>query len=172
MTYCSPEGRVKPVSASIFTLIRILHTLLNRVRNNNGRFPCVSYSKDSLLNVRCTLRMRFCATFILSLKTLSCILRHLRFKVWQDCVISGFKPEDRTLRLSSVTFLSLLVFYFALRLSKTHAHMPAFFLHCPRRNGNRRLFRTSVSIFRFTLHCTDLKRVLNKDCAIPMCFPL
>jgi hypothetical protein len=55
---------------------------LKPVRNSSARYERILARKNSALNVRCTLRMRFCASYMSSFKTLFSILGYVEF--WKD----------------------------------------------------------------------------------------
>jgi hypothetical protein len=48
-----------------------------RVRNSSASFGRILATKDGALNGRCTLRMRFCASYISSFKTLFSVLGYI-----------------------------------------------------------------------------------------------
>jgi hypothetical protein len=69
---------------------------LKRVRNSSARFGHLLARKDSALNIRCTLRMRFCSSYFSSFKTLFSMLVYivLNFgKIWVSmCVVRQPAP--------------------------------------------------------------------------------
>jgi hypothetical protein len=88
---CMPEIKATPASVHgvkstfMFIWISLLRIDLKPVRNSSARFGRIVARKDSPLNVRCTLRMRFCASFISSFNTLFSILGYIMLsfgKIW------------------------------------------------------------------------------------------
>jgi hypothetical protein len=65
------------MSTFMFIWISLFCIGLKCVRNSNMRFGRILARKDGALNVRCTLRMRFCASYISSFKTLFSILSYI-----------------------------------------------------------------------------------------------
>jgi hypothetical protein len=61
----------------MFIWISLLRIDLKPVRNSSARFESILARKDGALNVRCTLHMRFCASYISSFKTLFSILGYI-----------------------------------------------------------------------------------------------
>jgi hypothetical protein len=57
--------------------ISLLRINLKPFRNINATFGRILASKDGALNIRCTLRMRFCASYISSFKALFSILGYV-----------------------------------------------------------------------------------------------
>jgi hypothetical protein len=69
----------------MFIWISLLCIDSKPVRNSSARFGRILASKDDVLNARCTLRMRFCASYISSSKTLFSILGYIMLsfgKMW------------------------------------------------------------------------------------------
>jgi hypothetical protein len=69
----------------MFVWISLLRMDLKAVRNSNARFRRILTRKDGALNVRYTLRMLFCRSYISSLKTLFSILSYILLsfgKIW------------------------------------------------------------------------------------------
>jgi hypothetical protein len=65
--------------------ISLLRIDLKPVGNSSARFGRILARKDGALNVRCTLRMRFCASYISSFKTVFCILGYIKLsfeRIW------------------------------------------------------------------------------------------
>jgi hypothetical protein len=63
----------------------LLHIDLKPVRRSSARFERILARKDGVSNVRCTLRMRFCASYISSFKTLFSILGYIMLnfgRIW------------------------------------------------------------------------------------------
>jgi hypothetical protein len=65
------------MSTFMFIWISLLHIDLKPVRICSVRFGRILARKCGALNVRCTLRMRFCASYISSFKTLFSILGYI-----------------------------------------------------------------------------------------------
>jgi hypothetical protein len=63
--------------------------VLKPVRNSSARFGSILAIKDGSLNVRCTMRMRFCASCISSFKTLFSILGYNMLSSGRICVTMG-----------------------------------------------------------------------------------
>jgi len=61
----------------MFIWISLLRIDVKPVRRSSARFGRILARKYGALNVSCTLRMRFCASYISSFKTLFSILRHI-----------------------------------------------------------------------------------------------
>jgi hypothetical protein len=61
----------------MFIWISLFRIDLKAVRNSSARFGSILTRRDGALNVRCTLRMRFCASYISFFKTLFCILNYI-----------------------------------------------------------------------------------------------
>jgi hypothetical protein len=59
------------------------------VRNNRARCGRILARKDGTLNVRCTLRMRFCASYIDSFKTLFSVLGYIMLSFGRMWVTVG-----------------------------------------------------------------------------------
>jgi hypothetical protein len=80
---CTPEikaGRRRfreSRSTFMFIWISLLCIDLKPVRNSSARFVWILARKDGALNVRCTMRMRFCASYISSFKTLFSVLGYI-----------------------------------------------------------------------------------------------
>jgi hypothetical protein len=69
----------------MFIRILLLRIDQKPVRNSSARFGRILARKDGALNVLCTLRMRFCASYIFSFKTLFSILRYIMLcfgRIW------------------------------------------------------------------------------------------
>jgi hypothetical protein len=69
----------------MFIRISLLRIDLKPVRNSSARFGRILARKDGVLNVRCTLRMRFCASHTSSFKTLFSILGYIMLgfeRIW------------------------------------------------------------------------------------------
>jgi hypothetical protein len=69
----------------MFIWISLLHIDLKPVRNSSERFGHILARKDGALNVRCTLRMQFCASYISSFKALFSILGYIMLgfeRIW------------------------------------------------------------------------------------------
>jgi hypothetical protein len=69
----------------MFIWISLLRIDLKPVGNSSARFGRILARKDGALNVRCTLRMQFCASYIFSFKTLFCILGYIMWgfeRIW------------------------------------------------------------------------------------------
>jgi hypothetical protein len=64
----------------MFIWILLLLIYLKPVRNSSARFGSILAIKDGALNVRCILRMRFCASYISSFKTLFSILGYVMLR--------------------------------------------------------------------------------------------
>jgi hypothetical protein len=72
-------------STFIFIWISLLRIDLKAVGNNSAKFGRILFWKDGATNVWCTLRMRFCASYISSFKTLFCILVYIMLsfvRIW------------------------------------------------------------------------------------------
>jgi len=80
---CTTEIKATPASVQasnstfMFIWFSLLRIDLKPVRNSNARFGRTLARKDGALNVRCTLRMRFCASYISSFKTRFSILGYI-----------------------------------------------------------------------------------------------
>jgi hypothetical protein len=61
----------------MFVWISLLRIDLKPVRNISATFGRILARKDGALNVRCTLRMRLCASYISSFETLFSILTYI-----------------------------------------------------------------------------------------------
>jgi hypothetical protein len=61
----------------MFIWIALLRIDLKPGQSSSARFGYVLARKDGALNVRCTLRMRFCASYISSFKALFSILVYI-----------------------------------------------------------------------------------------------
>jgi hypothetical protein len=69
------------------------------VRNSSARLGRVLTRKDGALNVRCTLRMRFCASYISSFKTLFSILVYIMLsfeRLWVGMGVVRHPPSYPT----------------------------------------------------------------------------
>jgi hypothetical protein len=77
------------MSAFMFIWISLLRNDLKPVRNSIARFGGILTRKDGALNVRCTLRMRFCASYISSFKTLFSILGYIMLSFASTWVSMG-----------------------------------------------------------------------------------
>jgi hypothetical protein len=69
----------------MFMWISVLRIDLKPLRNSSARFGRMLARKDGALNLRCTLRIRFCAPCISSLKTLSSVLGYIMLsfeRIW------------------------------------------------------------------------------------------
>jgi hypothetical protein len=69
----------------MFILISLLRIDLKPVRNSSARYGRILARKDGALNVRCTLRVRFCASYISSFKTLFSVLGYIMLsfeRIW------------------------------------------------------------------------------------------
>jgi hypothetical protein len=78
------------MSTFMFIWISFLRIDLKPVRNSSARFGRILATKDGAINVRCTLRMRFCASYISSFKTLFSILGYIVFSfggIWVSMVV-------------------------------------------------------------------------------------
>jgi uncharacterized membrane protein (DUF485 family) len=64
-------------STFMFIWISILRIDLKPVRSSSARLGCILVRMYGALNVCCTLRMRFCASYISSFKTLFSILGYI-----------------------------------------------------------------------------------------------
>jgi hypothetical protein len=64
-------------STFMFIWISLLRIDFKPVQNSSARFGRILARKDGALNVRCTLRMRFCSSFISSFKTLFSMLGYI-----------------------------------------------------------------------------------------------
>jgi hypothetical protein len=62
MTYCRAEAKATPASVQGVIWISLLRIDLKPIRNSSARFGSIFARKDCALHVRCTLRMRFCAS--------------------------------------------------------------------------------------------------------------
>jgi hypothetical protein len=66
-------------------------------RNSSARFGRILARKDSALNVRCTLRMRFCTSYISSFKTLfsilGCIMWRFGRMIWVSMGVVIYKAS-------------------------------------------------------------------------------
>jgi hypothetical protein len=89
---CTPEIKATPasvqgVSRSTFMLmwISLLCIDLKPVRNSIARFGRILARKDGALNVRCTLRMRFWASYISSFKILFSVLGYVMLNFGMIC---------------------------------------------------------------------------------------
>jgi hypothetical protein len=72
-------------STFMFIWISLLRIDLKPVRNSSASFVLILARKDGALNVRCTLRMRFCASYMSSFKTLFSILGYIMLsfgRIW------------------------------------------------------------------------------------------
>jgi hypothetical protein len=65
------------MSTFMFIWISFLRIDLKPVRNSSARFGRILARKDGAINVRYTLHMRFCASYISSFKTLFSILGYI-----------------------------------------------------------------------------------------------
>jgi hypothetical protein len=61
----------------MFTWISLYRIDLKPVRNSSARFGRILARKEDALNVRCTLRMRFCVSYISSFKTFFSLLCYI-----------------------------------------------------------------------------------------------
>jgi hypothetical protein len=69
----------------MFICISLLRVDLKALRNSSARFVRILARKDGALNVRCTLRMPFCASYIFSFKTVFSILVYIMLsfgRIW------------------------------------------------------------------------------------------
>jgi hypothetical protein len=69
----------------MFIWLSLLRIDLKPVRNSSARFGLILARKDGVPNVRCTLRMRFCASNNSSFKTLFSILGYFMLgfgRIW------------------------------------------------------------------------------------------
>jgi hypothetical protein len=69
----------------MFVWISLLRIDLKPVRNSSARFGRILARKDGALNVRCTLCMRFCASYIFSFNALFSILGYIMLsfvRIW------------------------------------------------------------------------------------------
>jgi hypothetical protein len=73
----------------MFIWISLLRIDLKPVRNCSGRFELILARENGALNIRCTLRMRFCAFYISSFKTLFSILCYIMLSSGRLCVSMG-----------------------------------------------------------------------------------
>jgi hypothetical protein len=73
----------------MFIFISLLRIDLKPVRNGSARFGRMLARKDGALNVRCTLRMRFCASYICSFKTLFSTLAYIMLSFGRMWVSMG-----------------------------------------------------------------------------------
>jgi hypothetical protein len=72
-------------STLMFIRISLLRIDPKPVRNSSASFGRMLARNDGALNVRCTLRMRFCASYISSFKTLFSILGYIMLifeRIW------------------------------------------------------------------------------------------
>jgi hypothetical protein len=92
---CTPEIKATPASVHpsrstfMFIWISLLRIDPKPVRNSNAKFRRILARKDGALNVRCTLRMRFCSSYISSLKTLFSILGYIMLSIGRIWVSMG-----------------------------------------------------------------------------------
>jgi hypothetical protein len=77
----------------MFIWISLLRIDLKPVRNSSARFGCILTRKDGALNVRCTLRMRFCTAYISSFKTLFSIRGYIMLSSERIWVSMGVVPH-------------------------------------------------------------------------------
>jgi hypothetical protein len=69
----------------MFMWISLLRIDLKSVRNSSANVERILARKDGALNVRCTLRMRFCASYNSSFKTLFSVLGYIMLsfgRIW------------------------------------------------------------------------------------------
>jgi hypothetical protein len=69
--------------------ISLLRIDLKPLRNSSARFGCILAIKYGAFNVRCTLRMRFCASYIYSFTTLISILNYIMLSFGRISVSVG-----------------------------------------------------------------------------------
>jgi hypothetical protein len=77
-------------STFIFVWISLVHIDLNLVRSSSASFGHILARKDGAFNVRCTLRMRFCISYISSFKTLFSIPCYIILsfeRIWVSMVV-------------------------------------------------------------------------------------
>jgi hypothetical protein len=67
----------------------VLRIDLKPVRKSSARFGRILARKGGALNIRCTLRMRFCASCISSFKTLFSVLGYIMSSFGRICVSVG-----------------------------------------------------------------------------------
>jgi hypothetical protein len=73
----------------MFIWILLLRINQKPVQNSSARSGCTLVRKDGALNVRCTLRMRFCTSYISSFKTLFSILGYIMLSFGRKCISVG-----------------------------------------------------------------------------------
>jgi hypothetical protein len=73
----------------MFIWISLLRIDLKPVRNSSARFGHILARKYGYLNVRYTLRMRFCPSYSSSFKTLFSILGYIMLSFGRICVSMG-----------------------------------------------------------------------------------
>jgi hypothetical protein len=74
----------------MFIWISLHHIDLKPIRNSSARFGRISAGKDDAFNVRCTLRMRFCASYIFSFKIFFSVLGYIMLssgRIWVSMVV-------------------------------------------------------------------------------------
>jgi hypothetical protein len=132
MTYFSPEKKAAPASTSIFLRGFVFCTPLwtvSKITTRDSHVFSLVRTVFSTFDVHCACGYAHPLSYPFRIFLVYWLTWGLSFGrtgwVWVS------KREDRTLQVSSVTFLSVLVWYFPLRLSQTHAHLPAFCLHYP-----------------------------------------
>jgi hypothetical protein len=79
----------------MFIWISLLRIDLKPVRNSSARFGRILARKDGASNVLCTLRMRFCASYISSFKTLFSILGYIMLsfgRIWGSTGVWDTQP--------------------------------------------------------------------------------
>jgi hypothetical protein len=76
-------------STFMFIWISLFRIYLKPVRNSSARIGRVLARKDGTLNFRCALRMRFCASYTSSFKTLFSILSYIMLGFERVCVSMG-----------------------------------------------------------------------------------
>jgi hypothetical protein len=80
----------------MFIWILLLRIDLKPVRNSSARLGHILARKDGALNVRCTLRMRFCAPYVSSFKTLFSILAYIMLsfgRIWISVGVLSTQPS-------------------------------------------------------------------------------
>jgi hypothetical protein len=92
------------------------------VLNSSARFRRISARKDGALNVRCTLRMRFCASYSSSFKTLFSILDYIMLSFGRIWVSMGVVRHPPPIQWVPGTF--------SLRVKRPdreadHSHLPS-----------------------------------------------
>jgi hypothetical protein len=73
----------------MFICISLLRIDVKRIRSSSARFGLVLARTYGDVNVRCTLRMRLCASYISTFKTLFTILDYIMLGFGRICVNMG-----------------------------------------------------------------------------------